>query len=195
MSTQTETINKLIRTRRSTFPICFSEEVIADDIIEQIIENANWAPTHGLTEPWRFTIFSGDGLRKLGEFQANWYKENTPTLEFLNVKYQKLLSKPTLCSHVISIGVSLENKNHIPEIEEIESVACAVQNMSLTAHAYNLGSYWGSGGVTYQKSANTFFGLEPKDLLVGFLFLGHLKNASQISGKRTDISTKVRFIK
>lgn len=194
MSNQVETINNLIRTRRSIFPACFSEEIIADDIIKQIIENANWAPTHGLTEPWRFTVFSGDGLRKLGEFQANWYKENTPKDQFSEVKYQKLLSKPTQCSHVISLGVSLENKSHIPEIEEIESVACAVQNMSLTAHAYNLGTYWGSGGVTYQKSVNSFFHLEPKDLLVGFLFLGHLKETQENLGKRTDISKKVKFV-
>jgi nitroreductase len=193
MQSQAEILTHLIQSRRSYSPQLLSSNKIDDSIIDQIVENANWAPTHGLTEPWRFTIFSGNGLIELGEFQALWYKENTPTEQFLLAKYEKLKQNPLFCSHVISLGVSLQNKTNIPEIEEIEAVACAVQNMSLTAHAYGVGSLWGSGGVTYQKSANKYFGLEPKDLLLGFLYLGYPKVVSTV-GKRTPISTKIRYV-
>ncbi len=42
-----EEVTKIIRGRRSQFPAQFKEnEPVADSIIEEILENANWAPTH-----------------------------------------------------------------------------------------------------------------------------------------------------
>ena len=67
--------NSLIRHRRSIFPNMYTNEVVEDAIIIQILENANWAPTHKLTCPWRFCVFTGDGLKKLAAFQSNLYKE------------------------------------------------------------------------------------------------------------------------
>jgi nitroreductase len=61
----------------------------------------------------------------------------------------------------------------IAEIEEIESVACAVQNMMLTATAYGVVAFWGSGGITYMEEAKPFFGLEADDKLLGYLYLGY----------------------
>ena len=49
---------------------------------------------------------------------------------------------------------------NIPEFEEIAAVACAVQNMHLTAAAYNVGCYWTTGGVTNNEAAKPFFGLD-----------------------------------
>ena len=42
-------------------------------IIEQILENAKWAPTHGLNEPWRFVVFSGNSRQQLSDFLTGWY--------------------------------------------------------------------------------------------------------------------------
>ena len=59
-----EEVNKIIRGRRSMFVAQFKENDPVDDaIIEEMLENANWAPTHKLTEPWSFTVFSGEGSR------------------------------------------------------------------------------------------------------------------------------------
>ena len=63
-----EQVNKLIKSRRSTKPRYFNGEKIEDSIVWQILENASWAPTHGLTQPWRFKIFTDDGLKKLANF-------------------------------------------------------------------------------------------------------------------------------
>ena len=43
----------LIRQRRSIFPKDFSaEHRLPLNVIEEMLEAANWAPTHGKTEPW-----------------------------------------------------------------------------------------------------------------------------------------------
>ena len=35
------------------------------EMIEQLLEAANWAPTHGKTEPWRWVVLSEDGLQDM----------------------------------------------------------------------------------------------------------------------------------
>ena len=64
-------MNLAIRNRRSVFVSQFdNNRKIPDEIILEILQNANSAPTHKLTEPWRFTVFSGKGLEVLGTKQA-----------------------------------------------------------------------------------------------------------------------------
>lgn len=193
MEYNTEQINHLIRNRRSLYPQTFNGETIPKAIVETILENANWAPTHGITQPWDFTVFEEAGLKKLADFQAALYKETTPVEDFSAMKYEKLQTNPLLCSHVISIGMKRSQSGKIPEIEEIEAVACAVQNMYLTCTAHGIGAYWGSGGITYLDEAKPFFGLEQQDKLLGFFFMGYPKIAWP-QGKRQPIQDRVKWI-
>lgn len=188
MPYNTEEINQLIRNRRSIFPAQYTGEAIDDEIIKQILENANYAPNHLKTQPWRFMVFKGNALKKLGQAQAELYKNYTSEDKFNPETYKKLQNKPAMASHVIAIGV----KRHpiVPEIEEIEAVACAVQNMYLTATAYGLGAYWGSGGITYYPEAKELFGLDENDKLLGFFFLGVPKH-TPASYERQPIEDKV----
>ena len=48
-----EEVHQLIRSRRSVYPPQYLDKVNPDEIISEILENANWAPTHRLTEPWK----------------------------------------------------------------------------------------------------------------------------------------------
>jgi len=186
-------VNRLIKSRRSIYPNMYTGKVIKDSIIDNILENANWAPTHALTEPWRFTVFKGNGLQKLADFQSKLYKKVSSDLgNYDPLKFKKLAAKPQLASHIISIGMERCEKEHIPEIEEVEAVACAVQNMYLTATAYGVGCYWGSGGITYLEEAKAFFGLGKKDKLLGFMYFGIPKSWS--ASKRKPINQKVRWV-
>ena len=82
--------NELVKNRRSTFPKQFVPgKPVSNDIIEQILINATWAPNHGKTEPWHFTAFSGNGLIKLGKFQSELYKEISGE-DFKEDTFQKL---------------------------------------------------------------------------------------------------------
>lgn len=189
-----EEITRLIRHRRSVFPAQYSGEIIQKEIIEEILENANWAPTHKLSEPWRFTVFSGAGLQTLGNFMSEVYKEEAEKNNSFDAKkFEKLKNKPLKVSHVISIGMKRDDMKRLPEIEEIEAVACAVQNMYLTATAHGVGCYWGSGGITYFESAKQFFGLKADDRLLGFLYLG-IPKLELPSGKRKNIEDKVNWV-
>ena len=167
-------INHLIRNRRSIFPKQFEPgKQIPAEIIQQIVENATWAPTHGMTEPWHFTVFTGDGLSKLAIFQSELYKAEAGE-KYKEDKYLKLQKQPLLASHVIAIAMKRSDGKKIPEIEEIAAVACAVQNIYLSTTAYGLGGYWTTGGVTYFENAKPFFGLNQDDKLLGFFYIGYI---------------------
>jgi nitroreductase len=189
-----EEVNKLIRERRSVFPKQYDSAPVDDAIVHQMLENARWAPTHRLTEPWHFVVFKGNGLKSLGEFQAQCYKEvTTRDGSFKEDKYKGLLAKPLEASHVIAVGMKRDDKRSVPEIEEIGAVFCAVQNIYLTATAYGVGCYLTTGGITFFEEAKPFFDLRPEDKLLGFFYVGNIKTPSQGS-KRTDIVKKSRWV-
>jgi Nitroreductase len=186
-------INQLIRTRRSVFTQQFEPgKVVADEIIWQALENANWAPSHKLTEPWRFTVFTGKGLQQLADQQAAIYKEFAGD-KFKQNKYESLQVTPQQCSHVIAIGCK-RHADKLPELEEIAAVACAVQNMYLTITAHEgIGCYWSTGGITFIEEAKKLFGLEADDIFMGFLYVGHIKVPSA-PGTRKPVQEKVSWI-
>lgn len=170
----TVVINSLIHHRRSVFPKEYTGEKVDDAIIKQMLENANAAPTHKLTEPWRFMVFTGAGIKKLADFQAECYKKVTTAKgTFEEDKYQGLLTKPFQSSHIISVGMKRDPEKRIPELEEIGAVFCAVQNMYLTTTAYGVGGYLSTGGITFFEEAKPFFDLGPDDKLLGFFHVGN----------------------
>jgi len=192
----TAEINKLIQTRRSIYPAQYSGERVDDEIIQQMLENANWAPNHKHTEPWRFIVFTDKGLNQLGKFQADIYKRvSTAKGNFEESTMEKLRNKPLTASHVIAIGMKRDEKLSIPEVEEVSAVAAAVQNMQLTASAYGVGCYWGSGGITYMEEAKKALALEKEDKLLGFLYVGMPKEGFWPEGKRKPINDKINWVR
>jgi nitroreductase len=184
-------INEHIRSRRSVFVDQFdSSKKIPDSVIKEILVNANHAPTHKLTEPWRFVVFSGDGLKALAEKQAAIYKENART-KFKQNKYEKLQSTPLQCSHVAAIY--LKRNKDVPEMEEIAAVACAVENIYLSLAPYGIGGYWSTGGITYMDAAKDWLQLESDDVLMGFFYFGYIKvpSVQRVPG---DIREKIKWV-
>ena len=194
MESTAEYFNTLARQRRSVFPKQFdTTRKVPDEIVEQILINATWAPNHGQKEPWFFKVFTGKGLNKLAEIQSSLYIE-TAGDNFKADKLDKMRLQPLLASHIISIGMKRSIGTQIPELEDIEAVACAVQNIYLSVAAYGLGGYWTTGGVTYIEKAKVHFGLEEGDKLLGFFYIGHIAVASP-TAKRAPIEQKTAWVR
>lgn len=186
-------LNDLIKNRRSVFPDQFvAGKKVDDAIIKQILINATWAPNHGQGEPWQFTVFTGDGLQAFANFQSELYKQDAGDA-FKEDKYEKMKVQPLKASHIISLATKRSAKKGIPEIEDIEAVACAVQNIYLSVAAYGLGGYWTTGGVTYMENAKPFLGLSEEDKLLGFFYIGHIAVPSA-AAKRKPIEEKVKWV-
>jgi nitroreductase len=188
-------VNELMRKRRSVFQNQYSGEKVDDAVVQQMLENANWAPTHKLTEPWRFFVYSGDGLKQLAQQQAAVYKKVTEhDGTFKEDRYQNLLTKPMLSSHIIVVAMKRDEKKSVPEVEEIGAVFCAVENMYLTATAYGVAAYLSTGGVTYFEEAKEIFGLGKEDKILGFFHIG-MPKVETPDGKRKPIAEKVTWFR
>lgn len=166
-------VNDLIKDRRTIYPEQYSTRKVHREIIENMLNNAIWAPTHGMTQPWRFKVFLGDSRQKLSEFLPEAYKNFVAPEQFKEMKYKKLQNRPLLASAVIAICMERDPEEKIPEVEEIEAVACAVQNMHLTATGYGIGAFWSSPKFSYTPETNKFLGLGEKDKCLGFMYLGY----------------------
>ena len=56
------------RCRRTIKPAQMdSSRAIPRELLLELLEDANWAPTHGLTQPWRFHVFTGGGRDRLAD--------------------------------------------------------------------------------------------------------------------------------
>lgn len=158
------------------------------------MENANHAPTHKLTQPWRFKVFLGDAKNKLGEFMAETYKATTPPESFKNMKYKKVTKKAAKAYTMIAICMQRDANEAVPLVEETNAVACAVQNIWLSAHAYGIGMYWSSPKYAYGEKMAKYLNLKEGESCLGFIFMGYHK-APDLPARRTSIQEKVEWIR
>lgn len=185
-------INSVIANRKSIYPYQYEAGAkVADEIIWQVLENANHAPNHKKTEPWRFTVFTGAGLQKFADLQVQLVQKHNPAIN--EIKIKKLSEYPLMASHIIAIGMK-RSPGRLPEVEEILAVGCAIENMFLTTTAYGLGSYLSTGGITYIDEAKSHFNLSEDDKLIGFFYIGIKKDLPAMPVNRGDIKEKVTWM-
>ncbi len=186
-------VNKLIKDRRTIFPEQFSPKKVDNTIVLNVLENAQWAPTHGYTEPWQFKVFTGQALKSLSEFLPNLYKKLNKGSDFKQAKFNKLKNRPLMSSVIIAVCMQRDRKEKILEIEEIEAVACAVQNMYLTCTAHGVGGFWATPKVIYSSEMNKFLGLKDQDKCLGLFYLGY-PNINWPKGKRKPIENHIEWM-
>lgn len=185
-------LRKIIRGRRSVKPRLFNGEKIPDTVVEDILSDATWAPTHHLTQPWRFIVFTGAALLRLAEFRRYWYRSNTTRDKFDPAKETRLETNLLQSSHVVFLCLKRHPKPGFPEEEEIAAVACAAQNIMLSAEAHGFHAFWGSGGDTYSEDLHEFLELAPDERCLGSLYLGYT-DSTVTSSKRQPLSKVMRW--
>ncbi len=188
-------LDEIIRHRRTIKPPLMSDEAVADEDLRAILDNANWAPTHGLTEPWRFKIYRGAARRRLGNAMGDLYEQVVPEDRQKPGKSEQLRQMPVLAPVVMVLWMERQKIKKINELEEVEAVACAVQNMHLTAAARGLGAFWSTPPFIYAQEMNDWLGIEADDRCLGIFYLGHPADPDNWpTGRRGAIDDKVEWI-
>lgn len=188
-----DNIQETITARRSIKPATLNGKKIPDQQITQLLSLANWAPTHGYTEPWRFVVYSGDAVQQFCHQHAEMYKDNTPPEKFNPAKYQKQQQNGDKTSHIIAVYMQRGNNPNITALEEICATAAAVQNILLGAEALGIGVLWSTGGAVLQPAMKEYFGLDEEDLMIGLLYMGYTDEPAT-PGRRTPIEAKTKWI-
>lgn len=166
-------IIEVIKDRRTIYPEFYSERRVHKEQIELLLNSAIWAPSHGLTQPWRFKVFMGEGKTRLGEFLKELYLKHTPEEKQDSIRLNRTTNRPASASAVIAVCMERQVEERIPEIEEIEAVACAVQNMHLTCTAAGLGGFWSTPKTIYTDDMKEFLDIGEKDRCLGLFYVGY----------------------
>ena len=92
------------RTRRTLKPADMdSGRPVAAELLREILADATWAPTHGLTQPWRFDVFTGPARVRLAAALQGLYDEATPVAARNDDKRAKLGRSPLLAPVVVAV--------------------------------------------------------------------------------------------
>ena len=181
-----EIINTVIRNRKSIYPKDYSGEEIPDQVIKEILLNANYAPTHRLTQPWFFKVYKNESKQKLIDI-VNKIDES----KLSQIKLSKFIQKVNDSNAIISIFLNRDEKERLPEWEEIAAVSMSVQNMWLTCYANNIGSYWST--PSFLKEYGELIDLSVNQTSLGFFFMG-VYDHKESPKLRDDITTKVEWV-
>ena len=205
-------VHALMKARRSVFPKDFSGGAVPRAALERCLASANWAPTHGKTEPWRFTVFTGlEGIERFLSMKrsaiAKHAAGDAAAREAALSKAARKEMELRACAHIVVLGckrVPNGKGNLMPQWEEQAATACAVQNFHLALCAEGYAGYWSSGGVGSWldvpdvRRALALDGEvagEP-DAVVGAFFVGTV-TPSKLAGyrsKRGDVMEKTQYI-
>jgi nitroreductase len=172
MTNDFATISKIIHNRRSTKPVKMNGKQIPDEQLKQILELANWAPTHGRTEPWRFIVYAGEKAKQFCFDHAELYKKFTAIENFQQATYDKQLHNGDLASHVVIAYMKRGSNPKIPAIEEIAATAAATENILLGAAASGLAAFWSTGGMIHKQPMKDFLNLKDEDVILGLIYFG-----------------------
>jgi nitroreductase len=138
--------------------------------LELILASAAAAPDHGRLRPWRFIVIQGDSLGRFGDLLAEYLRRQHPssTHETLQRERQKAFRAPM----ILVVAAVCMPGGKIPVIEQILAAGAAAQNVMLAAGALGFNSMWKTGGPAYDDEVKIALGLDARDPIVGFMYLG-----------------------
>jgi len=186
-------LQQIVINRRSTKPAAFNGKSIPDTEIRQLLELANWAPSHGLTEPWRFIVYTGESILRFCRQNAEQYRQTTDPDKFTPAKYEKQLHNGDSASHLILVYMERGSNPNITVQEELCATAAAVENILLGASALGIAVLWSTGGTVLHPSMKAWLGLRAEDIVLGLLYLGYTDDLPR-PGKRSPIDNKTQWI-
>jgi len=165
----------LFKTRRTIKPAFMdTTREVPLALLDSILEDAHWAPTHGLTQPWQFHVFHGRRkLLELSEGLQSVFRATVPTEQQDEGTLGKLAQYPAGSAAAVALLVHLPAKSRIPEWEEVAATCCAAQNLMLSAHAQGLGSFWSTTPTTTLPEFVRWLGADPeRHRSLGIIYLG-----------------------
>lgn len=153
-----------ILTRRSVPKVL--DQLPAREQIQRLLEAAVRAPTHHITEPWRFVVLAGAARDELGRAWAEGVRARGKEPVGID---QKVRRAPAI------VAVVERPKTHLPKVVEVEehyATGAAIQNILLAAHALGLGAMIRTGDAATLPEVRSYLGVAEDELIAGLIYVG-----------------------
>ena len=166
-------VDQAIRQRRTHK--FFGGGAMTEDCLRELLELAIWAPNHGLTEPWRFTVVTGarlDALRGVIDAAFDAMDKGGEASGLLDLKRGKMGRRLAGTAAVIAVSYRQSPDKPATDREDYAAAACAAQNILLGATARGFVGLWSTGKVMGHPLVRAFLRQGDEEAQVGVLFLG-----------------------
>jgi nitroreductase len=160
-----------IMSRRSIGAVTDEQPERAD--IEALLDAAVRAPTHHLTEPWRFIVLAGDARRELGEVMGRRVRRELAGDPRLEEKVQFEEGRPLRAPVILTAVYTPSSHPKAVENEDRYSVGAAMENVLVAAHARGLAGFLRTGPAATDPAVAEHLGLAPGEEVAGFIYLGY----------------------
>jgi len=130
-------------------------------VLDELLELARWAPSHNLTNPWRFRVVGAKALAALKEAAG---PESAPKLD----------RAPTLV-----VASAVQTGDPVQDEEDLLATGCACYVVLLAAHERGLAGYWRTPAVLRTAEGRAAVGLPDDEHFVGLLHLGRGRQAKE----------------
>lgn len=203
-------VKTAIRTRRSVRK--YKSTPVPKDLILELLEEANLAPSATNRQPWEFVVVNRSFLDRLDEILQDAFRERVAGVsEEVMRRAIKDLSLPvedggdrlkalgsfyrTLGGAPVAVGVSLPREKD-PWVwkNNISDSAAAVENLLLAAWDRGLGTCWMAGPLKARADAiAAFLGIPPDRELVAIVTLGYPDHQPPMPPKK-EVARKTRWL-
>lgn len=137
--------------------------------ILELLELAVRAPNHHRTEPWRFYVVARDERERIARAMAeDAVAAGADEARAISDASAKVERAPVI---VVFTSVPSDNPKVVDQ-EDLASVAMAMENFLLGAHAQGLGAMLRTGPAAYHPSMSEQLGLRDGERVVGMIYLG-----------------------
>lgn len=136
--------------------------------IERALELAVLAPNHRLTQPWRFTVVTGDARRRAGEALA----AELVAAGRLDPARAPFEAAKWLRAPVVVVVSYPPAEDAVVREEDRLAIAAAVENFLLALCAQGLGAMWRTGASARSAAVRQALGLAPDEEMLAFVYVG-----------------------
>ncbi len=172
-----EVLRNIMLQRRDVRGNRFLKKAIDDEILTEILNAANCAPSVGFSQPWKFILIKDKTKRD--KIYQEFLKENKKAKKIFenNEKYSKLKLEGIKESYInLAVLYEKPKKSILGQTSQKKvgeySVVCAIQNLWLMARAYNIGVGWIS--ILKPKKVKKILNIDKNYKLVAYLAIGYV---------------------
>lgn len=162
---QRSQIAAIIQERRTVRK--FLSDPVPQSLLLELMNTANWAPNHGLREPWRFIQYKEEGRHAF----AAAVIDSMTAEEKDKYAAQRLTDYLTIPIHLLVVMPQDAKQKRWDE--DYAAACCWIQCFQLAAWERGLGVVWKTNNYIYTPAFLEAVGVQADEKLVGVLHIGY----------------------
>ena len=174
----------------------YKNQEIPQDKLKKVLEAANWAPSNGNSQPWRFIVTKGEYVDKVCNVFYNWAKDYIPNAPY--IPKEQVLGMPKYAENFGGAPVHIIVTHEIFEDEmktkeALMAASAAIQNLCLAAWKEGLGTVWIGGYVLHAEDTREILQLSENQEIAGIIPIGY-PDENPVPPERIDLNQKVEWL-